>query len=92
MARKRKKDGQQGQHPHCGMLAGVLWRRAVRTSLLLSGEEGRRCQRAALESAIHGESVLLGVQIKRARAPRVAVIVGALRNRGEGEPLRSGRE
>ena len=61
-------------------------------SLLLSGEERRRSQRAGLIATIHGESLLLRVQVRRAGASGVDVVVGALRKGDEGEPLTSGRE
>ena len=58
--------------------------------LLLGGEKGRRRQRAGLVCAMHGESLLLGVQVRRAGAPGVDVGVGALRRKGdEGESLSS---
>ena len=52
-------------------------------SLLLSGEEGRWGQRAALIPTMHGESLLLRVQVRRAGAPRVDVGVGASMRKGD---------
>ena len=58
--------------------------------LLLGGEEGRRRQRASLICAVHGESLLLRVQVRRAGVSGADVGIGTLRRKGdEGESLSS---
>jgi hypothetical protein len=63
-------------------------------NILLTGEVGRRCQGAALEAAVHRESLLLRVQIQWAGVSSIGtdVVVRVLRlvDRREGISLRSG--